>query len=128
MSFASGSRPGCPRCGRKPPSHKLHENAVALHGEPRRSRAKGYFLPAISAASIQVSFLAMAFKITSCSFIIRSVSRAGIGWFGSTPPASYLPALDRTTHVLITPDNSHANERGFLSTGKQARKCCKLGA
>ena len=49
-------------------------------------------IPAISAASIQVSFQAMAFKITSCSFIIRSVSRAGIGWLSSTPPASYPPA------------------------------------
>jgi len=31
-----------------------------------------------------------------------------MGWL--TPPASTLPALDRTTHVLITPDNSHAND------------------
>src|SRR6476660_2429269 len=65
-------------------------------------------IPAISAASIQLSFLAMAFKMTSCSFIIHSISRAGMGWL--TPPASTLPALDRTTHVLITPDNSHAND------------------
>src|SRR5438552_2390613 len=66
-------------------------------------------IPAISAASIQLSFLAIAFKITSCSFIIRSISRAGITWLGFTSPAS--PAqLDRTTHVLIRPDNSHAND------------------
>jgi hypothetical protein len=44
-------------------------------------------IPAISAASIQVIFFAIAFKITSCSFIIRSSSRAGIGWLGSTSPA-----------------------------------------
>jgi len=44
-------------------------------------------IPAIS-ASIQVTFRAIAFRITSCSFIIRSVSRAGIIWLGSTSPDS----------------------------------------
>ena len=39
-------------------------------------------------------------------FIIRSVSRAGIGWLGSTPPASY-PGLG--------PDNSRANYTGQLT-------------
>jgi len=63
-------------------------------------------IPAISAASIHVSFLAIAFKITSCSFIIRSVSRAGIVRLRvSTSPALLLPGLDRTTNVLIAPDN-----------------------
>src|SRR5436305_4445245 len=73
-------------------------------------------IPAISAASIQLSFFVMAFKMTSCSFIIHSSSRAGMGWL--TLPASTLPALDRTTHVLITPDNSHANDihRGWILT------------
>src|SRR5690349_9717090 len=66
-------------------------------------------IPAISAASIQVSFFAIAFNITSCSFIIRSVSRTGITWLDSTPPASTF-RTDRTTHVLIGPDNSHAND------------------
>jgi protein-disulfide isomerase len=33
------------------------------------------------------SFFAIAFKITSCSFIIRSASRAVIAWLVSTPPA-----------------------------------------
>lgn len=61
-------------------------------------------IPAISAASIHFSFLAIAFNITSCSFIIRSVSRAGIRWLGSTSP-NYPPGLDRTTNKLIPPDN-----------------------
>jgi hypothetical protein len=61
-------------------------------------------MPAISAAAIQVIFPAIAFRITSCSFIIRSVSRTVILWLGSTSPES--PArLDRTTHVLLAPDN-----------------------
>src|SRR5229473_4004648 len=31
-------------------------------------------------------------------------------------PASYPPGLDRTTHVLITPDNSHANDRPWCNS------------
>jgi len=59
-----------------------------------------------SAASIQFSFFASAFKITSCRFISRSVSRKGIAPLGvSTSSVSYLPGLDRTTHALIGPDN-----------------------
>src|SRR5579883_1122602 len=79
-------------------------------------------IPAISAASIHVSFFAIAFKITSCSFIIRSVSRTGITWLSSTPPASTF-RTDRTTHVLIGPDNSHANdigERARLTPGSSS--------
>src|SRR6266852_1880090 len=77
-------------------------------------------IPAISAASIQLSFFAIAFRITSCSFIIRSASRAGIVPLGvSTSPVSYPPGLDRTTHLLIRPDNSHTSDscssRGQLS-------------
>src|SRR6266852_4704606 len=69
-------------------------------------------IPAISAASIQLSFFAIAFRITSCSFIIRSASRAGIVPLGvSTSPVSYPPGLDRTTHLLIRPDNSHTSDK-----------------
>lgn len=49
-------------------------------------------MPAISTASIQRTLPAIAFNITSRSFIIRSISRAGIGWLGSTLPASPRPA------------------------------------
>ena len=35
-------------------------------------------IPAISAASVQLIFFAIAFKFTSCNFIIRSISGAGI--------------------------------------------------
>jgi hypothetical protein len=72
-------------------------------------------IPAISAASTQLSFFAIAFKITSCSFIIRSVSRIGIPWLGSTLPDSPV-RLDRTTHLLIPLDNSHANDT-FIAAG-----------
>ena len=44
-------------------------------------------IPAISAAASQLIFLAIAFRITSCSFIIRSTSAAEIAWFDSTPQA-----------------------------------------
>src|SRR6516164_3384311 len=68
-------------------------------------------MPAISAASIQLNRFAIAFSITSCSFIIRSISRAGTPGSGSLTLASFLPpGLARTTHVLIRPDNSHAND------------------
>src|SRR5215472_8123616 len=56
--------------------------------------------PAISAAGIQVIRFAIAFKITSCSFIIRSGSAAENfpGFVTLQIPA--IP-LDRTIHVLI---------------------------
>jgi hypothetical protein len=38
--------------------------------------------------SSQLIFFTIAFKITSCSFIIRSVSRMGITWLVSTSPDS----------------------------------------
>jgi len=48
----------------------------------------------------------LAFKITSCSFIIRSASRAGmLTWLASTLLSFSRPGLDRTTSVLFTPDN-----------------------
>jgi len=50
-------------------------------------------ISAISAASIQLSFFAIAFNITPCNFIIRSVSRAAIAGLGaSASPVSSLPA------------------------------------
>jgi hypothetical protein len=59
--------------------------------------------PAISETAIQVIFLAIAFKITFCSFIIRSVSAADMvsGTVNSQNPAAY---SDRTIHMLIGPD------------------------
>src|SRR4051812_38460656 len=66
--------------------------------------------PAISAAAIQLILLAIAFKITSCSFIIRSSSAAETfsGVVKLQHPAAF---QNRTTHVLIGPDNSHASDR-----------------
>ena len=65
--------------------------------------------PAISAAAIQLILLAIAFKITSCSFIIRSSSAAETfsGVVKLQHPAAF---QNRTTHVLIEPDNSHASD------------------
>src|SRR3954451_24903152 len=66
--------------------------------------------PAISAAAIQLILLAIAFKITSCSFIIRSSSAAETfsGVVKLQHPAAF---QNRTTHVLIGPDNSHASDK-----------------
>jgi len=61
--------------------------------------AKTPLIPAISAASIQLSFFAIAFKITSCSFIIRSVSRAGIAWLDSTLASSTRPTRSDNSRV-----------------------------
>jgi hypothetical protein len=67
----------------------------------------------ISAASSQVIFFAMAFKITSCSFIIRSSSAAEIVWLRSK--LKRLPPLfqKRTNTVLIQPDILRANDKRF---------------
>jgi hypothetical protein len=65
----------------------------------------------ISAASHHFNFPAIAFKITSCIFIIRSISAAGIcSSVLSTPPSFSHPLLKRTFHLLIAPDNSHATD------------------
>src|SRR6266480_2672127 len=74
--------------------------------------------PAISAAAIQLILLAIAFKITSCSFIIRSSSAAETfsGVVKLQHPAAF---QNRTTHVLIGPDNSHASDRA-------PARCCRL--
>jgi hypothetical protein len=59
-------------------------------------------------AAIQVIFLAIAFKITSCTFIIRSGSAAALSLGFSTPG---IPRLsNRTIDALIPPDNSHASD------------------
>src|SRR4051794_28642236 len=76
--------------------------------------------PAISAAAIQLILLAIAFKITSCSFIIRSSSAAETfsGVVKLQHPAAF---QNRTTHVLIGPDNSHASDtRDFGCIQRQA--------
>src|ERR1700746_3756935 len=53
----------------------------------------------------------MAFKITSCIFIIRSISAAGIcSSVLSTPNSFSHPLLKRTFHLLFAPDNSHATD------------------
>jgi hypothetical protein len=65
----------------------------------------------ISAAAIHVSLPAIAFKITSCSFIIRSASAAGICCSMASTSSSFShPRLDRTFHLLIAADNSHATD------------------
>src|SRR5689334_6504741 len=64
----------------------------------------------ISAASSQVIFFAMALKITSCTFIIRSHSAADIARLVSN--LKRLPPLfqKRTDTVLIQPDILRAND------------------
>src|SRR5215467_3046315 len=66
--------------------------------------------PMISAASHQVSFLAIAFNNTSCNFIIRSVSAAEYCFevfnLQLPPPlfqsGQFMCELDRTDHILTT--------------------------
>src|SRR5262244_2822367 len=66
--------------------------------------------PMISAASHHFRLPAIAFKITSCTFIIRSISADKTVCSGFTPSASH--RVKRTNHVLIGPDKSHANNTG----------------
>jgi hypothetical protein len=54
--------------------------------------------PAISAAAIQVILFEIAFKITSCRFIIRSSSAALIVP-GLVTPQVFRHLQDRTTHL-----------------------------
>jgi hypothetical protein len=62
----------------------------------------------ISAASHHFRLPAMAFKITSCTFIIHSISADETFCSGFT--AFEVPsASSGQNHVLIAPDNSHAN-------------------
>jgi hypothetical protein len=63
----------------------------------------------ISAASSQVIFFAMALKITSCSFIIRSSSAAEIACVRSNTKPSLAAFHKRTDAVLIQPDKYRAN-------------------
>ena len=65
----------------------------------------------ISAASSQVIFFAMAFKITSCTFIIRSSSAAEIARLVSKPKRLQSLFQKRTNTVLITPDIYRANDK-----------------
>src|SRR3954453_15476741 len=66
----------------------------------------------ISAAAIQAIFFAIAFRITSCTFITRPPSAAGTrsGIFNFQNRRRF---LNRTIHVLIGPDNSHASDRKY---------------
>ena len=61
----------------------------------------------ISAASYHFRLPAIVFKITSCTFIIRSISADEICPLGITLQDSI--RLERTFHVLLEPDNSNAN-------------------
>src|SRR5579872_2872147 len=71
--------------------------------------------PKISAASHHFNLPAIARRITSCTFIIRSISAAEIaGLVGST--SQHHPPL-RTDHVLIRPDRSHANNTRRIQGG-----------
>src|SRR5215208_4303607 len=65
--------------------------------------------PMISAASHHLRLPAMAFKITSCTFIIRSISADETICSALTPQGPI--RVKRTDHVLIGPDRSHANNR-----------------
>jgi hypothetical protein len=67
--------------------------------------------PIISAASHHFSLPAIAFKITSCIFIIRSVSSGGIRCLTPSTSTSFpLAYLKRTFHLLIEADKSHATD------------------
>src|ERR1019366_8366175 len=66
--------------------------------------------PMISAADSQLIRLAIAFSNTSCNFIIRSTSAAGIDWLDSIQTASPAALIKRTDHVLIRPDTSCASD------------------
>jgi hypothetical protein len=55
-------------------------------------------------AAIQLIRLAIAFRITFCSFIIRS-SFSVVTVSGLVAPQVLPLSLDRTTHVLIGQDN-----------------------
>src|ERR1700676_4690769 len=65
--------------------------------------------PMISAASSQLIFFAIAFKITSCSFIIRSTAVA-LTDPGFIKPQHRCHFVKRTDHYLIRPDKSHTND------------------
>src|SRR6202035_2264283 len=70
--------------------------------------------PIISAASHHFNFPAIAFKITSCIFIIRSISAVGIcPSVFSTPPSF--------PHPLLQADISLANSTGQLTCYRQER-------
>src|SRR3954471_24110946 len=65
----------------------------------------------ISAASHHFSLPAMAFKITSCIFITRSISAAGnCCSMASTSSSFSRPPFERTFHLLIEADKSHATD------------------
>jgi membrane protein len=63
----------------------------------------------ISAASSQLIFFAIAFKITSCNFIPRSTLLALINP-GSVTTQLRRHFVHRTDHVLTQPDKSHTND------------------
>ena len=74
----------------------------------------------ISAASHHFSLPAIAFKITSCAFIIRSISAAGICCSMASTPFSFShPRFKRTFHLLIEADNSHATDTAFVQVGNE---------
>src|SRR5579883_1237353 len=54
---------------------------------------------------------AMVFRITSCTFIIRSVSAAEICWLEISPTFQHRRCSKRTHHVLLEADRSHATNR-----------------
>jgi hypothetical protein len=57
----------------------------------------------------------MAFKITSCTFIIRSSSAAEIARLVSKPKRLQSLFQKRTNTVLITPDIYRANDTIFFN-------------
>src|SRR5882762_763004 len=81
----------------------------------------------ISAASHHFSLPAIAFKTTSWIFIIRSVSADGICCsVACTPPSFSHPLSQRTFHLLIEPDKSHANDRFELEFRSNCPQWCIL--
>ena len=89
----------------------IEQSAIAelLHIALAIRRIVRSVTPAISAASNQLIFLAIAFKITSCNFIIRSMLRrlSILGLSNSSIAAAWLSgqitySFDRTNHILTT--------------------------
>src|SRR5215472_6274552 len=69
----------------------------------------------------------MARSITSCTFIIRSISAAEIaGLVASTSQRHLPPGFKRTDHVLLGPDRSHANNIAAFAPLTPPEKCSML--
>ncbi len=76
---------------------------------PQKRKDSHLLTPAISAASIQLIFFAIAFNNTSCSFIVRSITAALID-LGFVNFQDRRRSAKRTSHIFTRPDISHTND------------------